>query len=160
MLLAVNEDHTPRSVFRSEFVKSAGAFSPDGKWIAYESNESGAFEVYIHSIQAGEKQRISSNGGFHPRWRSDGKEIFYVTSDNKMMAANIRLDGSLIASPAQMLFPACNAPHTDGRATDYDVTPDGKRFIFPCHAQEVKKRTITVAVQWTSVVKFPASGGH
>jgi hypothetical protein len=142
----------------SEFITNYAAFSPEGNWIAYESYESGSPEVYIHSTRGSDKQRVSANGGSHPKWRGDGKEIFYVTSDNKMMAANVRLGQSLTVSPAQMLFPVCNARRSDSIFPDYEVAPDGKTFISPCQEQDVRRRAITVVVQWTSLIRKRQAG--
>jgi WD40 repeat protein len=99
-----------------------GTFSPDGRWIAFQSNESGNFEIYIEAYpQAGRKWLISSQGGVNPHWRRDGKELFY-RSGRKVMAVQIQLGPELIIGKPRMLFEGDFDPR-------YDVTPDGQRFV-------------------------------
>jgi Tol biopolymer transport system component len=81
-------DRLPIPYLKSKFGVSHGQFSPDGKWVAYASNESGRWEVYVSSFPTpGGNWKISSSGGSEPRWRQDGKELFYLASDGKLMAA-------------------------------------------------------------------------
>src|SRR5262249_51547103 len=77
---------------KTPFEERDGQFSPDGKWIAYQSNESGRFEIYVRPFPGpGGKIQISTSGGAQPRWNKNGKEIFYVSLDSKMMAAPVQL---------------------------------------------------------------------
>ena len=77
---------------KTPFEEREGQFSPDGKWIAYQSNESGRNEIVVQPFPGpGGKFQISTNGGAQPRWNKNGKEIFYVSLDSKMMAAPVRL---------------------------------------------------------------------
>src|ERR1700674_3868764 len=90
--LPLDGDRRPAPVLQGPFFESGGQFSPDGKWIAYHSTESGRFEVYIRAFpsSAGKWQISNRGGGAIPRWRGDGKELFYMSSDFKMMAVTIR----------------------------------------------------------------------
>jgi hypothetical protein len=89
--LALEGDKEPFPVVRTSFVEPYGQFSPDGKWVAYQSNESGRAEVYVQSFpDPGAKVQISTNGGAQMRWRRDGKELFYIGLDGRLMAAPIR----------------------------------------------------------------------
>jgi hypothetical protein len=94
-------------------------------------------------------------GGAYPRWRADGKELFYETPDNGMMSVATSLGETFTAATPKLLFHMCSARRSDSQYPDYDVTPDGNRFLFSCQAQENKKRSITVAIQWLDMVKDP-----
>ena len=86
-ILPLTGDRRPYRFYPSESMQFHGLFSPDGKWIAYTSNETGDFEVYVQPFPAtGEKWKVSAQGGGQPRWRGDGKEMFYRTGDGRMMA--------------------------------------------------------------------------
>src|SRR5262249_37348163 len=81
-MLPLTGDRKPVPFLQTEFNELLGAISPNGKWIAYMSDESGRFEIYVQAFpQTGAKQRISQSGGMHPIWRSDGKELFYRRGD-------------------------------------------------------------------------------
>jgi serine/threonine protein kinase len=107
-----------------------GVFSPDGHWVAYASNASGSFEIYVRSFPKGDQEkRVSFNGGIHPRWRRDGKELFFLTSDRTVMSASVKLQPSLeIGSPVR-LFQMQMADICQGLISPYDVSPDGKKFL-------------------------------
>ena len=86
--------------------KTAAVFSPDGQWIAYTTNESGQSNVYVQPFPgAGEKYQVSRDGGSHPVWRADGKELFYFGADGTLMAVPIDATGQFDAGVPQALFP-------------------------------------------------------
>src|SRR5262249_25136480 len=90
------EKAKPSSVAQAEFRQQHGQFSPDGKWVAYTSDASKRDEVYVQSFPAGGNEiQISSNGGSQPRWRKDGKELFYLTPDNKLMTVAVKIGPAL-----------------------------------------------------------------
>src|SRR5262249_12502940 len=108
-VLPVSGEKKPFAFLKTAFDERDGQFSPDGKWIAYQSNESGRFEIYVQPFTGpGGKFQISSNGGAQARWNKNGKEIFYVSLDSKMMAVPVKLspDGQWLetGTPAA-LFP-------------------------------------------------------
>jgi Tol biopolymer transport system component len=121
------------------FSQFYGSFSPDGRWIAYESNESGRNETYIQAFpDSGEKVQVSLEGGSDPRWSGDGKELFYVSLDNTLMAATITVaDGGkqIRAAKPVPLFPM-NLPFTTGRPHTYAVGKGGQRFLMPVPVQK------------------------
>src|SRR5262249_30305783 len=91
-VLPISGDKKPFLFLKTPFEERDGQFSPDGKWIAYQSNESGRFEIYVQAFPGpGRKFQISSYGGAQPRWNKNGKEIFYVSLDSEMMAAPVNL---------------------------------------------------------------------
>ncbi len=154
--LPLTGDHRePKPVVTSGSVAEEARYSPDGHWIAYASNESGRSEVYvIPSNGSGGKWPISSGGGEQPVWRRDGKEIFYLTDDNKLMSVPISLKSdSVEVGVGQPLFPLANTIAGNvGLLTPYDVTPDGKRFIV-ITASQSKSLPITVVTNWTAELK-------
>ena len=107
--------------------------APDGRWVAYVSNESGSNEVFIaesrldpatHRFMVGESVPLSKGGGFAPRWRSDGRELFYRTADGSVMSINITEGRGFPPADATRLFAV------PGALPDWGVTPDGRRFLF------------------------------
>jgi hypothetical protein len=123
-------------------------FSPDGRWIAYSSNESGAYEIYVVSFpNPGKKVRLSGGGGSRPRWRHDGRELFYVSADNRMMSVSPRLGETAGAGAPKSLF------SLDEGWRDYDVVADGSKFLVAAGAGEQRSRYISVTTNWLAALK-------
>jgi Tol biopolymer transport system component len=140
---------------------SIGPISPDGRWVAYVSGESGRSEVYVQSFPApGGKWQVSTAGGGYPRWRGDGKELFYVTPDQKLMAVPLTMTGSGAAAAVDIgsAKPLFQANFVGGTTTfigfrqQYDVTPDGQRFLVNLEIGNADS-PITVVVNWPSLLK-------
>jgi eukaryotic-like serine/threonine-protein kinase len=126
---------TPSVLLKTPFQESGAQFSPDGRWFAYHSNESGRYEVYVQAIaeQQGRVQ-VSTGGGGQPRWRRDGKEIFYVSLDSHVMAASITTRPGSHAlefgAPASLFAVDITAgPISLNNTAQYWPTPDGQRFL-------------------------------
>ena len=110
------------------FNESVPRFSPDGRWLAYISNESGRFEIYVQPYPGpGGKWQISTDGGTEPVWNPNGRELFYRSGD-KMMAVDIATQPSFVAGKPRMLFEGPYVP-TPLTIPNYDVSPDGQRFL-------------------------------
>lgn len=129
-LLPLTGERKPQPFLETAFNDSQGEVSPDSKWIAYTSDESGGFnEVYATSFPAaGTRWRVSSNGGSFPRWGHDGKELFYRVLDGSLMVASVRTapQGLEFGRPAALF----RVPEPVGMfAYPYDVAPDGKRIL-------------------------------
>src|SRR5207245_926776 len=125
----------------------------DGKWIAYTSDESGRNEVYVQSFPAGgAKWPVTSNGGDWVRWRNDGKELFYVAPDRKVMSVAVRsVSGSLEFGTSNALFsiPISSTTSVQGTASyAYDVMPDRQRFLVLTPAADVQAPPMTVILNW------------
>jgi serine/threonine-protein kinase len=119
----------PKPFVNSAFAEVQPAFSPDGRWLAYSSNESGDYELYVRPFPGpGGKWQISTGGGGYPKWSRDGKELYYRTLDNKIMVASYTASGdSLRADKPQLWSPGQVADLGPGNYT-FDLHPDGKRF--------------------------------
>jgi serine/threonine-protein kinase len=131
-LLPLEGDRKPQPFLATEFAEAEAAFSPDGRWVAYQSEESGRIEVYVRPFPAGGgKWQISVNGGTHPRWQADGKRL-YFRNENQVMTVEVDAAGDAlrIGAPA-VLFegPYLQAAIGGVVYADYDVAPDGERFV-------------------------------
>ena len=130
-----------------------GHFSPDGKWVAYASNESGKWEIYVTSFpEASGKWQVSvGGGGEQPRWRGDGKELFYLSSDGKMMAVPVTIGAHFDAGTPIALFQA--APLQPFSLPDqfiYDVSRDGQRFLIITPVKQAETAPMSVVLNWTA----------
>jgi DNA-binding winged helix-turn-helix (wHTH) protein len=133
---------------------SKGQFNPGApRWIAYDFDDSGQREVYVQAFEPGKiapsaRWQISTGGGTMPRWRGDGKEIFYLTLDGKMMAAQVSGEGpSFESSMPQLLFRA-TPPLLRSPSFEYDVTPDGQRFLMIEPAEKPEYLPLTLVSKW------------
>jgi Tol biopolymer transport system component len=127
-------------------------FSPDGKWVAYASNETGKWEIYATSFpEAQGKWQISTGGGEQPRWRGDGKELFYLSPDGKMMAAPVTTGARFSAGTPTVLFQASpRQPVTNGDLFVYDVSRDGQRFLINTPVKQTETAPMSVILNWTA----------
>jgi hypothetical protein len=147
----------PLPFLRSKFNEIFGQLSPDSHWMAYTSDESGQREVYVRTFPAGERQsRISIAGGAQPRWRGDGKELFFIAADGKLMAVTVKaVSGtkpSFEAGAPQPLFEALLAHAPGDNLFQYDVTTDGKRFLLSTIAGASAPQ-LNVVVNWEAGLK-------
>jgi eukaryotic-like serine/threonine-protein kinase len=127
-ILPLADPSKPYPLLQSDFRQIAARFSPDGKYLAYVSTESGGPEVYVVPFPGpGGKSRVSMGGGSWPRWRHDGKEIYFISPDNKIMAADVSPSGPRpVVGTAHPLFET--QPYR-GSGSPFDVTGDGQRFL-------------------------------
>ncbi len=148
-ILPLEGGQKPFSFLQSPFEEQNAAFSPNGRWIAYSTDESGRNEVYVTSFPGkGGQWQVSTAGGSRPSWRRDGKEIYYLASDDKLMAVSLSERGaSLEMTAPQPLFPVRIKRWRFGRG--YDVTADGKRFVVNTLLQE-SGSPLTLVVNWNA----------
>jgi Tol biopolymer transport system component len=138
----------PRSVLISRFNERQAQFSPDDRWLAYTSDESNQDQVYVQSLDDRAKRvNISVSGGDEPRWRGDGAELFYVSSDGYLMAVAIRHEGGVIAPDRpRQLFHLRIGTAGSSYLSSYDVHPDGRRFIIRVPKGDARSLPLTVLV--------------
>ncbi len=128
--VALDSPSDARILVRGDFSSARGAVSPDGRWIAYESNSSGRYEIFIERYpNLGNRQQISDRGGRDPRWSSAGNELFFATENGaEMYAVPVKSGTTLEAGRPQRLFEAAMVPIVVGDSP-YDVAPDGRFLI-------------------------------
>ncbi len=137
-LVAVTGDHTPRMVVATRFNETTPEISPDGRWLAYVSNESGEPEVYAQPMDgSGRRSQISTNGGTEPLWSHRGTRLFYRSGD-RLMSVAISEGRELTAGAPMVLFThrfetLTEEGITTAIARDYDLSPDDRRFLFVEH---------------------------
>jgi eukaryotic-like serine/threonine-protein kinase len=155
--LPLNESSKPFRAVSSRGDQRSGQFSPDGRWIAYQSDEDGKQEIYVQRFPGpGGKVQISTAGGTQPRWRADGHELFYIGLDGRLMATPISFvegGAAIKAGPSLPLF----STHLVAEATvtgitvnrqQYDVSPDGQRFLMNVPIEPEAASPLTVILNW------------
>jgi Tol biopolymer transport system component len=150
-VLAMSEsERKARAFVNTPFEETMGKFSPDGRWVAYETNESGRSQIVVTSFpNAVGRWQVSAGGGMQPRWRSDGSELYFIASDGKLMAVPVSSKGTAFeARPAVPLFqvPIVTADAVAGKP-QYAVTRDG-RFLINQPAKEATATPITLLMNW------------
>jgi Tol biopolymer transport system component len=151
-VLPLSGDRKPVPFLNTKFNEAAGQFSPDGRWVAYQSDESGKNEVYVTPFPGpGGKWQISTGGGGFPRWRHDGNEIFYLAPDNKLMAAAVNGKGSSFEVGA--VKPLFETRAVVGLRNRYAVSADGPRFLINTAPEQAASAPITVVLNWTTGLK-------
>jgi serine/threonine protein kinase/Tol biopolymer transport system component len=153
-ILPMFGERKPKPFRNTQFVETEGRFSPDGRWIAYVSDESGQREVYVQSFEFegngnGGRWRISTDGGSQPVWRRDGKELFYLAADNKLMSVPVKSGVTFAAESPTALFRI----DPSGGGGFYDVARDGQRFLVNTSVTRAESLPITVVVNWTASLK-------
>jgi len=152
---ATNRSGSPASIYReAPFILGGPDVSPDGRWLAYSSDESGRQEVYVDSFpMPSTRSRVSINGGAGPKWRSDGKELYYLAPDRKLMASGVTAsEGGLTFAPPVALFegPSLNP---DLSRTQFAPAPDGSRFLFNARVEDRTPVGLTVIVNWPALLE-------
>jgi len=146
-MLPFSGERKPTQVLENSFNVRQGRISPDGRWIAYVSDETGRNEVYVQTFPPGSggKWLVSGNGGTHPEWRGDGREITYISGDHKLTTVGVAVvGGELRPGAAQAMFeiPGAGA---------YGVTADGQRFLVKMRVREPESGAIHVVLNWVAL---------
>jgi hypothetical protein len=151
LVLPLTGDRKPFPFLQTPFTEMFGQFSPDGRWVAYVSDESRRQDVYIAPFPGpGGKWLVSTGGGTQPRWRADGLEVFYLAPDNKMMAAEVRTRGAAAEVDAvRALFDVRARPG----GSVYAVSADGKRFLVNSLSEQTAQPPMTVVVNWPGAMR-------
>jgi Tol biopolymer transport system component/DNA-binding winged helix-turn-helix (wHTH) protein len=128
-------------------------FSPDGRWLAFSSSETGGPEIYVIDFPGGSQRvRVSNGGGLRARWRRDGKELFYLSTDGNMMAAKISVAGGLLTTESQRLFGVNLKLHTNSDA-NYAVSSDGQKFLGIAREVPSGDVDIQMVLNWQSLLR-------
>jgi Tol biopolymer transport system component len=140
----------PSAFVASQFDENYARFSPDGKWIAYTGQESGQAQIYVVPFPGpGGKWQVSSTGGSFPKWRADGRELFYISPDGTMMS--VAVDGTTAAFRAETPQALFHAPLASFVGYQYAVTKDGQRFLV--NTAVPTPLPVTVVSDWTAALK-------
>ncbi|HKR28318.1 MAG TPA: protein kinase, partial [Acidobacteriaceae bacterium] len=147
-------ERKPFPFVQGMFGAASAQFSPNGRYVAYSTNETGRYEVYVQTFpQPTGKWEISTAGGAEPMWRHDGKELFYLSPDEKLMAVNVdTTSGAFQAGIPKELFQAQLVPLSYWRNI-YVPSPDGQRFLMITPAGQTTPEPITVVVNWPALLK-------
>ena len=151
-LVPLAADPKPASFLTAPGDQWHGNFSPDSKLVAYSSNESGRFEVHVQSFPLTDRQwTVSTTGGYEPRWRADGREMYYLSSDQKLMAVGVG-PGPSFGAPTE-LFQVRVAGGASQNRTHYVPSRDGRRFLINTPTGDPAMVPITVVLNWTAALK-------
>ncbi len=145
-------DRKPFPIVATQFAEFLPTISPDGKWMAYVSNETSLYQVYLTPFPGGgPKWQVSTAGGAIPRWRWDGKELYFVGSDNRLLAVDVTLGATSpkLGTP-KALF---QANFASGPAGPYDATADGKKFLVHSVNAQESDVPLTLVTNWTAELK-------
>lgn len=145
-------DHQPHPLLQSPWLIRNAQFSPDAKFVAYASSETGNWEVYVSPFPGfGSKWQVSRGGGAEPRWRRDGKELFYLAPDGKLMAAEVKTGAAFEASfPTGLFVTHTRQPISAMDFFSYDVTPDGQKFLVNSKLDTPNSAPLSVILNWPS----------
>jgi Tol biopolymer transport system component len=136
----------PKLLYESGFTVDEPAISPEGKWVAYGSDESGRWEVYTARFPEWTSRRqVSPAGGMQPHWRADGRQIVYVTGEGKLMSLDIKPGADLEAGAPVELFNS--GIRSNGTVEQFSMSPDGTKFYIPVPVEEGEK-PMTVVLNW------------
>jgi hypothetical protein len=152
LLVPIDEPSKTTVVLSTPFTETAPAVSPDGRWMVYEANSTGRFEVYVRSVDGGSDQwRISTDGGLGGQWASGGREILYVSLDGKVMAVATQLSPRFRPGTPTELFALPEPPELYGPLFE-DVTPDGKRLLMNLPTEKRSALSFHLITSWPSLV--------
>jgi eukaryotic-like serine/threonine-protein kinase len=155
-VLSLQGDPQPRAVVSTPAYEGGGQFSPDGRWMAYASNESGRFEVYARPFPGPDRKiPVSTHGGTHPLWSRTGKELFY-RSGNGIYAVAVSTTPDLLLSQPRLLFDQRYAFGSAITYANYDVSPDGQRFVMIKRDSSFDR--LRVVLNWGEELKRLAPG--
>jgi len=145
-------ERVAKPLLQAKWTARNAQFSPDGRWVAYASNETGRMEIYVSAFPtANGKWQVSSAGGQEPRWRQDGRELFYLSAEGKMMAVAVTAGASFEAGLPSVLFQTHRRqPVSAQDFFSYDVSGDGKRFLIATRVDEANAAPLSVLLNWAS----------
>jgi len=147
-------DRTSRPWLQTPFMEEEGRFSPDGRWLAWTSNESGRREIYVGGFpEPAGKSRVSGNGGVSPIWRADGRELFFIAPDNTVMSVAVTPGTTFQAAVPRPLFRPPGQFEVGSGIPQYDVAGDGQRFLMVLGAGDDATAPMTLATEWPGGVR-------
>ena len=156
-MLPMEGEHKPAPYLQAQFYQFNGQLSPDGRWMAYTSNETGEYQIYVQPVPAtGAKWQVSVMGGDRARWRRDGKELFYIGADQRLMAVAIKAGSTFEAAIPQPLFPTPVTFTLNNFQFFYTPSADGQKFLLRVPVGAATPSPITVVLNWRTALSKPA----
>ena len=149
-------EHAAKPLLQAKWTIQNAQFSPDGRWMVYASNETGNMEIYVSTFPGGDgKWQVSSTGGYEPRWRQDGKELFYLSAEGKMMAVAVTPGAAFKAGSPVALFQTTHRrqPISAQDRFSYDVSGDGQRFLINTKIEEANVAPLSIHLNWASEIE-------
>jgi Tol biopolymer transport system component len=160
---ALAETKSAKPFIATQFSESSGRISPDGRWVAYQSNESAQTEIYVTGFPNGEgRVQVSTDGGSEPVWSRNGKELFY-RKEKKLIAVPVQNGNTFTMGPPQVLFESTFATNSAFGSPLYDVSPDGQKFYFIQDAtKDNREPRLNLILNWPEELKriAPANSGR
>jgi serine/threonine-protein kinase len=156
-VLSLEGERSSKALLATEFTEQNGVFSPDGRWMAYQSNESGQFEIYVRPFPNVNEGRwpISIGGGTRPLWGPGGRELFYLGPGGRLMVVPVQTTPNFTAGTAEILFERsyyAGGAGISGRT--YDISPDGQRFLMIKESDDTSTpQSMTVVLNWFEELK-------
>jgi Tol biopolymer transport system component len=146
-------DGQPKLLLQTKWVVRNAQFLPDGRWVAYATNETGNWEIFVSSFPSGAgKWQVLRGGGEEPRWRRDGKELFYLSPEGRITAVPVKAEGSNFesGSPVPLFQTRLRQPISAMDVVAYDVTADGQKFLVNTKVDESNAVPLSVILNWTA----------
>jgi Tol biopolymer transport system component len=154
--LPLDGDRKPIPVARTQSSEVQGVVSTDGRWIAYASDESGTFEIYVQSFpdaSTAQKTIVSTGGGLQPRWSKDGRELFYLRSDGMLVSVAVKTQPTFEPGTMTPLFKTQLPTSLNAYRTDYVPAGDGQRFLLKIPVESAAPPSITIVLNWPALLK-------
>ena len=151
-MLTHDGNRKPSALVHEQVSQPDAKFTADGRWLAYTSDESGRPEVFVRNASTGGKWRISATGGSFPRWRRDGKELFYLAGDGQLMTVRTEGDAASLrpGNPEPLFQTSLNSMPARLRA--FSVAPNGQRFLVAVSDAEQAKQSLVVVSNWQAAL--------
>jgi hypothetical protein len=164
-VLSMDKDHVKSTLLQTEYSEGWPEISPDGRWLAYRSNESNKYNIYVRPFPETDtgKWMVSTDGGNSPLWAPDMQELYYLSEDNHAMAVEVNTEPTIRFGTPRVLFENKNlGPNNPMIGTPWDIHPDGKRFLMmkpvvPGSEAKLPKPKITIVLNWFEELKAKVS---